>query len=110
MMGFVNKKFLVLWGLLLFTFLSACTNKALDDRENNMPTKKIEEVLKQHTDGLMAIPGVVGVGQGLCDGKDCLKVFVVKITPELEQRIPKEIEGYSVEIVESGEIKPLEKN
>ena len=55
---------------------------------------------------MMAIEGVVGVGQGLCDGKDCIKVFVIAKTPELEEKIPDEIEGYVVEIEVSGEITP----
>ena len=34
-----------------------------------MPAKKIEDVLKEHTDNLMGLPSVVGTGQGLCDDK-----------------------------------------
>ena len=75
-----------------------------------MPAKTIEEVLKQHTDSLMAIPGVVGVGQGLCDGMDCIKVFVSAKTMSLEEKIPDEIDGYAVELVVSGEIKPQQRN
>jgi hypothetical protein len=63
---------------------------------------KVEEVLKKYTQNLMTISGVVGTGQGLCDGKFCIKVFVVKKTPELEDKIPEELEGYSVKIKETG--------
>jgi hypothetical protein len=101
-----NKKFSILWGFMLLTFLSACAHKALDDGEKNMPTKTIEEVLKEHTNALMDIEGVAGVGQGLSDGKDCIKVFVIAKTPELEEKVPDEIEGYLVEMVVSGEITP----
>ena len=100
------KRSLFLCSLLIFVFLLACTNKALDSGENRMQTKTIEEVLKEHTDALMAIEGVVGVGQGLCDGKDCIKVFVIAKSPELEEEIPDEIDGYAVDIVVSGEITP----
>ena len=48
-----------------------------------MPAKTIEEALRDHTDSLMSLPGVVGTGQGLCDGQPCIKVFIVKKTPEL---------------------------
>jgi hypothetical protein len=66
---------------------------------------KIEEVLKKYTDSLMTISGVVGTGQGLFDGKSCIKVFVVKKTPELEDKIPEKLEGYSVKIKETGVIR-----
>jgi len=63
----------------------------------------IEDVLKEHTDELMALPGVVGTGQGLCDGKPCIKVFVMRLTPELEAKIPEKIKGYKVKAVETGQ-------
>jgi len=77
--------------------------------ENQMPTKPIVEVLKEHAKPLMSIPGVVGAGQGLCEGKPCIKVFVVKKIPELEQKIPETLEGYPVVIEETGEVKALPK-
>ncbi len=73
-----------------------------------MQQKSIEEALREHTDGLMSLPGVVGTGQGLCDGQPCIKVFIVKKTPELLRQIPAEIEGYTVAVEETGEIKALE--
>jgi hypothetical protein len=73
-----------------------------------MQQKPIEEVLREHTDSLMALPGVVGTAQGLCDGQPCIKVFIVKKTPELLRQIPAEIEGYTVAAEETGEIRALE--
>jgi hypothetical protein len=73
-----------------------------------MQRKPIEAVLREHTDGLMSLPGVVGTGQGLCDGQPCIKVFVVKKTPELLTQIPAEIEGHTVAVEETGEIRALE--
>jgi hypothetical protein len=67
-----------------------------------MVPPKIEDILKQNTNLLMSIPGVVGTGQGLCDGKPCIKVFVIKKTAELSNKIPREIEGYKVKIEETG--------
>ncbi len=77
--------------------------------EKEMSVKTIEEVLKEHTEELMSIPGVVGIGQGLCNNKPCIKVFVIERTPELEQEIPKSLEGYPVMIEETGEIRALPK-
>ena len=73
-----------------------------------MQQKPIEDVLRLHTDSLMALPGVVGTGQGLCDGQPCIKVFIVKKTPEHLRQIPPAMEGYTVEVVEIGEIRPLD--
>jgi hypothetical protein len=75
--------------------------------EKEMSVKTIEEVLKEHTEELMSIPGVVGIGQGLCNGKPCIKVFVIKKTPELAQKILNSLEGYPVIIEETGEIRAL---
>ncbi len=74
-----------------------------------MTAKTIEEVLKDHTEELMSLPGVVGIGQGLCNGKPCIKVLVIEKTSELEQKIPDNIEGYQVMIEETGEIRALPK-
>lgn len=76
--------------------------------EDTMEVKLVEEVLKEHTGELMSIPGVVGVYIGaLGDGTACIKVMVVKKTPEPEGKIPTVLEGYPVVIVVSGEIHPL---
>ena len=74
-----------------------------------MPRRDINAVLRAHQDELMAIPGVVGVYVGLMDdGKTpCLKVMVSEKTRELEQQIPKSLEGYPVVIEETGVIRPL---
>jgi hypothetical protein len=53
----------------------------------------------------MSIPGVVGVGQGLCDNNPCIKVYIIKRTPELDKRIPALLEGYEVSIEITGEIR-----
>ncbi len=78
-----------------------------EESEDKMPEKTIEEVLKEHTNKLMCIPGVVGTAQGLCDNKPCIKVYVVKRSLELEQKIPPVLEGYTVDVEETGEIHAL---
>ncbi|MGB7291680.1 MAG: hypothetical protein WBD99_05890 [Thermodesulfobacteriota bacterium] len=72
-----------------------------------MPTESIEEVLREHTEELMSIPGVAGTAQGLCNNKPCIKVFVIERTKEIDQRIPDELDGYPVEVEETGEFKAL---
>ena len=73
-----------------------------------MQQKTIEAVLKEHTDSLMALPGVVGTAQGQCAGRPCIRVFVVKKTPDLLKQIPSSIGGYTVEVQETGEIRALD--
>jgi len=70
-----------------------------------MSVKKVGEVLREHTDDLMSVSGVVGTGQGLCNGEPCIKVFVIKRTPELEKKISEQLEGYKVRIEETGKVR-----
>src|SRR5574341_155179 len=79
----------------------------INSSENNMPSKPIEKVLEEHTTELMSIKGVIGTAEGLCDGKPCIKIFVIKRTRQLTQRIPTKLEGYPVVIEETGEFRAL---
>lgn len=72
-----------------------------------MPVRPLEEVLRNHTDSLMSVPGVVGTAEGLCDGRPCIKVFVAKKTPDLLKAIPVSVEGYPVAVEETGEFRPF---
>ena len=75
-----------------------------------MPARTIKDVLREHTNDLMALPGVVGIGQGLCDGEPCVKVFVIKKTTELSKKIPHSLEDYPVKVEETGPIRAYPKN
>jgi len=72
-----------------------------------MPARTVEQVLKDHTNELMSLPGVVGTAQSLADGKPCIKVYVLKKTSEPERKIPDILEGYPVVVQETGEIRAL---
>jgi hypothetical protein len=89
-----------------------CRNHPQYETETDlpMPQREIHAVLRDHDRELMANPGVVGVFQGLLDDDKtpCLKVMVVRKTPELELKIPKSIEGYPVVVEETGPIRPLQ--
>ena len=77
-------------------------------REEPVPNKTIEDVLKKHTSKLMSLPGVVGTGQGLCSGEPCIRIFVVQKTDALLKQIPPEIDGYLIDIQETGEFRKRE--
>jgi len=110
-MGAVERVFVAVVGL--FWLLNAtvtCSQQGVyQSKEISMPEKTIETVLKEQTDNLMGIPGVVGTAQGLCSGKPCVKVYVVQNTSDLVKQIPATLEGYAVEIQVTGEIKALDR-
>ncbi len=109
-MGSVGRGFVAVVGLVwLFTAPAACGQQRVNQpKEKSMPEKTIETVLKEHTDSLMALPGVVGTAIGECAGKPCIKVYVEKKTPELLKQIPSAIDGYTVAVQETGEIRALD--
>jgi hypothetical protein len=41
-----------------------------------MDLRGVEQVLAQHRDALMAVPGVVGTAIGASGGRPCIRVFV----------------------------------
>ena len=95
--------------VLLFAVSISCGSEESDIRArgNPVPAKAIDQVLREQTRAMMSVPGVVGTGQGLCEGKPCIKVFVIKRSAELDKRIPGTLEGYPVVIEEIGEVKAL---
>jgi len=64
----------------------------------------IEKVLREFTDVLLGIPGIVGTAQGECGGRPCIKVYILQNAPHLRGQIPSSIEGYSVEVEITGPI------
>ena len=96
-------------GLVWLLIAAACDQQQVGEpKEKPMPKKTIETVLKEHTARLMSHPGVVGTAQGECAGKPCIKVYVVKKTPDLVKQIPSALDGYAVVIQETGDIRPLD--
>ena len=75
---------------------------------------KVAAVLARHDTELMAYPHVVAVADGICTregqptGEACIVVYVDRKLPEdqLEEgaRLPSEIDGVPVDVVEVGEI------
>jgi len=64
------------------------------------------QVKKRHDDRLMAIPGVVGTGIAQdAKGQPIIEVYVERLTKELSRKVPEELEGVRVRIVETGEFK-----
>lgn len=78
--------------------------------ESTMTRRPLSAVLAEQTPGLMAIPGVVGTGEGRGqDDQPVLLVLVARDTPELRARLPREVEGYPVVVRVTGEVRGLKK-
>lgn len=71
-----------------------------------MASRSIEEVLETHTDSLMDIDGVEGVGQALCDDSPCIRIYASERTPEIEDELPDSLEGYPIDVEVTGRIGP----
>ena len=79
-----------------------------DGREVRLAAdRSLDEVLRAHTESLMSVPGVVGIAEGLCDGRPCIKVFVAKKTADVLKAIATSVEGYPVAVEETGEFRPF---
>ena len=87
---------------------SGCVGKEGNNTPPSGAVKSIEQVQREYEAGWMAMPGVVGVGIGECKGRPCLKVFVDGSGPA--PSLPRRVEGYAVEVVESGPIEALEES
>lgn len=72
-----------------------------------MPQKAVKEILNEHVDEWMVIPGVVGVGTSKHKGKPCILILASKNKKLLKEKIPPQIEGYKILIEEVGEIGAL---
>lgn len=94
---------------LLMLVASGCGKKT-ETPGREAPPADINAVLSRHADSLMKIPGIVGVYVGeRPDHSPVLRLMAVKKTRELEEKIPTVLEGYPVEVEETGEIKPMQK-
>lgn len=65
----------------------------------------ITEVLARHSDSLMAVPGVVGVGEGRLGDRPAVQVLISQDSPAIRGRLPTELGGYPVQIVVAGDIR-----
>jgi hypothetical protein len=85
--------------------ISACVHRKPERRAPDMQTKSVEQVFNAHLDALLSTPGVVGAGIAKLDSKPCIVVMVHETTPDLENHVPKELEGYAVIIEMVGDFK-----
>ena len=72
-----------------------------------MPSETMRRVLERHEQGVVSLPGVVGVAEGEADGRPCINVYVVGKSPEVTRQIPAHLEGWPIVVRESGEFRGL---
>ena len=96
----------LLGALLAAATVVGCTGggaeRTANGGEDTMAERSITEVQEAHTPEWMEVSGVVGTGVGLCEGDPCIKVFVSERTPEVDDEIPGEVEGYTVQVEVTG--------
>lgn len=97
----------ILFAVTLALSLSGCgqSSRPVAQETDIVADKTIDAVLEGHSPRLLSLPGVVGVGRGECDGQPCIKVMVLQKTEELTALIGDSVEGFRIEIIESGEIR-----
>ena len=98
--------YLLLAPTLMFAVLLAPATFGSGAASRPSSEEVILEVKKRHASSIMAIPSVVGVGIGAREAEPCIKVFVQEKTPELEQRLPRNLEGFKVDVEAIGSIRP----
>jgi hypothetical protein len=64
----------------------------------------LADVLARNTASLMTIEGVTGTGEGRRGDRPVFVVYVSHVTKEDRTRIPREVEGYPVEIRDVGDV------
>lgn len=103
--------------LIIFIMIIICAGckYPVEEKQNKKPDTimqklPVEQVIKNHSAEILAIPGVQGLYQGeLENGDTCITVMVDKKTDENEKEIPKKLDGYPVVIEETGKIHPINK-
>ncbi|MGI0147955.1 MAG: hypothetical protein ACREDF_00280 [Thermoplasmata archaeon] len=65
------------------------------------------DVKRRHELELMKMRGVLGVGIGRKDGKDCIRIYVEKDSPKIRAEIPESLEEIPVEVVVAGTFQAL---
>jgi len=89
----------------LLAFALGCHRASPPDTSKVAPPMSINTVIERRSAELLEIPGVVGVAQGEHEGHNVVQILVERRTPELMQKLPRTLDGYSVVVVESGEIR-----
>lgn len=68
------------------------------------PRTDIAAIIAEHEDAIMQ-PGVTAVGESVCDGTPCIRIYIKEADEALERRLPRELAGVPVVVEVSGEFR-----
>jgi len=63
---------------------------------------RVKTVKRKNEARLMSMPGVVGVGIGRKEGRDCICIYVKDDDPKVLAALPRTLEEIPVEVIVSG--------
>ena len=88
--------------------ISCQDSTKLKKPDEQMKKVSIEEVIKSHTQELLAIKGVTGLYTGELDnGNQCIIIMIENDSARLKNILPKDIDSYPVKLEVTGKIKPM---
>jgi hypothetical protein len=98
---------ILVFGVAVIGCQAGPTPAATSTPSEAMPPAEIVEVMEKHQEELMGMPGVVGVsiGRSEATGEFIILVMVEEMTAALQEVLPKELDGFKVEPMVTGEIK-----
>lgn len=84
---------------------SLCVSEAHSDMAE--PETRIDEVLEQNRDAIMALPGVIGTGISRCGDELCIMVLVSRDCPDVRNRLEEILGSHPYAIEETEPIRAL---
>ena len=101
-----NRSHLLASAALALLLLAAGCRPASESKpvRKTVKTGPITEVLAARTPELLRIDGVIGTGEGTEGGERVIVLFVTRRTPELDAKLPRELDGYGVVVREAGDV------
>lgn len=68
---------------------------------------EVKNIKNRYENKLLDIDGVEGVGIGEELGRSVINIYVVKKTKSMVEKLPSELDGIRVKVIESGKFKAL---
>jgi hypothetical protein len=98
-----------LGGAIVFTASCVSARFSATMAEEGLMTRRTpQQILAEHNEEWMSVPGVVGTAIGEHQGGPAMVVLVVEQTERINKAIPSEVDGFPVLIKESGQLHALD--
>jgi hypothetical protein len=96
------------WVLIFLLMMLTLGCQDSHQKEADMQGSKysIEQIRTRNEKDILAIPGVVGMGVGICKtGNECLKIYTSVPIDQVQNKLPEEMANIEFELEFVGEIK-----